>query len=392
MPRTAAEPRGILDAATGPLHPVAAQTLAAAVDAGWADPRRLYAEARQASALLERARETIAADLEVAPDRLSFHVGGAPAALSAAADGLAWPRRRTGARVVASAIEHSAILIPARYCAAQAGEPDLLAQVGVDAAGRILLPQFAAAVGAPGTALAALQQANGEVGTIQDIAAAHACCAGAGVPLLVDASASLGRLEPPAAYDALVGDAAAVAGPPLGLLIVPAATAFHRSGPPRESEFGRADAPVWLPLALAAAEAWQQAAAQRATDNAAARALIERIISAVAQVPDVEIPAHHAERLPHVLTVSALFTDGEALVTELDRRGLALASGSACTSSTLEPSHVLAAIGALTHGNLRITLPWAEVVPGREEAVARLCTELPAVIAGVRTQLGANEL
>ena len=193
-------------------------------------------------------------------------------------------------------------------------------------------------------------------------------------------------------YTRLAGDASAVAGPPLGVLVVPARTRFRRSGPPREAEFGRADAPVWVPMALAAAEAWQQAAAARASDNAKAERLIAHVVAAVQSIPDLDIPALAGERLPHVLTFSALYVDGEAIVTELDRRGLAVASGSACTSSTLEPSHVLAAMGALTHGNVRLRLPWAAAVPDRADAVRRLCAELPDVVRELRERLGVSGL
>ena len=73
-------------------------------------------------------------------------------------------------------------------------------------------------------------------------------------------------------------------------------------------------------------------------------------------IPDVEVVGDPVDRLPHLVTFSCLYVDGEALVTELDRRGFGVASGSACTASTLEPSHVLAAMGALTHGNVRVSL------------------------------------
>ncbi|MFZ1577251.1 MAG: aminotransferase class V-fold PLP-dependent enzyme, partial [Nostocoides sp.] len=112
----------------------------------------------------------------------------------------------------------------------------------------------------------------------------------------------------------------------------------------------------------------------------------------VAAIPDVEIVGDPDDRLPHIVTFSALYADGESLVRELDRRGLALASGSACTSSTLEPSHVLAAMGALTHGNVRLTLPWEAAVPERQGGIERLIAHLPEVVAGVRAQLGAQGL
>ena len=73
-------------------------------------------------------------------------------------------------------------------------------------------------------------------------------------------------------------------------------------------------------------------------------------------IPDVEVVGDPVDRLPHLVTFSCLYVDGEALVDALDRRGFAVASGSACTASTLEPSHVLAAMGVLTHGNVRVSL------------------------------------
>ena len=75
-----------------------------------------------------------------------------------------------------------------------------------------------------------------------------------------------------------------------------------------------------------------------------------------AAIPDVEVVGDPEQRLPHLVTFSCLYVDGEALVTELDRLGFGVASGSACTASTLEPSHVLAAMGVLTHGNVRVSL------------------------------------
>jgi cysteine desulfurase len=89
------------------------------------------------------------------------------------------------------------------------------------------------------------------------------------------------------------------------------------------------------------------------------------------------------DRLPHLVTFSCLYLDGESLVTELDRRGFAVASGSACTTSALEPSHVLAAMGALTHGNLRVSV-------GREttnDDVDRFLAVLPQVVAELRGRI-----
>ena len=110
--------------------------------------------------------------------------------------------------------------------------------------------------------------------------------------------------------------------------------------------------------------------------------------AAAAQVPGTEVVGDPDDRLPHVVTFSSLFVDGEALVHELDRRGFAVASGSACTASTLEPSHVLAAMGVLTHGNVRLTLP----LDPDESDVEAFCTALPQAVAQVRAMLGADGL
>ena len=97
----------------------------------------------------------------------------------------------------------------------------------------------------------------------------------------------------------------------------------------------------------------------------------------------MEVVGDPDDRLPHLVTFSCLYVDGEALVTELDRSGFEVASGSACTSSALEPSHVLAAMGALTHGNVRVSV-------GRETSdddVDRFLAVLPRVVGDLRARL-----
>jgi cysteine desulfurase len=370
---------------------VARDTLAAAVEAGWADPARLHAEGRRARALLDRAREVVAAGLGVRPPEVSFLPSG-PTALAGAVDGVLYAAGLRGARVVASAVEHSAIVVPARGRASRADDPQLLAEVPVSTSGAVDLDAWAAALSAPGTVVAALQQANGEVATRQPLEPAWALCQPSGIPLVVDATASLGRDSPPAAWDVLVGDARSWGGPPLGVLVVREGTRWQRPDARPDVEGGRADVQPWVPLALAAAEAWQQTEATRDTDSAQARRLVDEIRAVAAGVPDCEVVGDPVDRLPHVVTFSCLYVDGEALVTEFDRQGLAVASGSACTSSTLEPSHVLAAMGVLTHGNVRVTLPLAAVSPARDDDVAALCHAIGPTVAAVRAHLGVTDL
>ena len=372
--------------------PSARATLMAALDAGWADPQRLYAEARRARALLDQARELLADGLGVRPPEVSFLPGG-PAALRAGIEGLRYAGRRRGARMVATAVEHSTILTTGRYHAAQADNASLLAEVGVDRVGRVDLPALEDALSVPGTILAAVQSANGEIGTRQPLELAHGLCRTRGIPLLVDAMASLGHDPTPRDFDVLAGDARSWGGPAgLGVLVVPERTRWRRPGPTSEVEHGRTDVEPMVAIALAAAEAWRQTAAGRLEEAARSSAIIGRLRAAAADLRDVDVVGDADDRLPHVLTFSLLYVDGEALVTELDRRGFAVGSGSACTSSTLEPSHVLAAMGVLTHGNVRITLPLNAIAPTLEADVDRFIAELPDAVAVVRAQLGASNL
>jgi cysteine desulfurase len=372
--------------------PAARETLMAAMDAGWADPRRLYSEGRTARALLDQAREVLADGLGVRPPEVSFLPGG-PAAIRAGLEGLRHAGRRRGARIVATSVEHSAILTTGRYYAAQAEDPSLFAEVPVDRYGRVDLSALRQAVAVPSTVVAAVQSANGEIGTRQPLEQAQELCRTQGIPLLVDAMASLGRDPAPSLFDVMAGDARSWGGPAgLGVLVVPERTRWQRPGPVSEIEQGRTDVEPVVAIALAAAEAWRQTQATRADEATGSSAILRRLRAAASGLRDVEVVGDADDCLPHVLTFSLLYVDGEALSTELDRRGFAVGSGSACTSSTLQPSHVLAAMGVLTHGNVRITLPLQAIAPNLSSDIDRFIAELPAAVATIRAHLGASEL
>src|SRR5207342_2162978 len=118
--------------------------------------------------------------------------------------------------------------------------------------------------------------------------------------------------------------------------------------------------------------------------DARQRALVDRIRAGVAAIPDTEVVGDPVHRLPHLVTFSFLYVDGEAIVDALNRLGFEVASGSACTASTLEPSHVLAAMGVLTHGNVRVSL----TRDATEEDVDRFLTTLPGVVRDLRKDAG----
>lgn len=373
-------PRTYLDAGgRAPLHPAAEAASRAAEAEGWADPRRLHAEGRRARLLLERARESIAASLGCRTEEV--HLAGSPtAAVHGAVAAVVRGRRRVGDTVVASAVERSAVLAAARH-------EGRLVTVPVDTSGRVRTDEWSTLVAGPGVALAALQHANGEVGTLQPVDDAYEAARSAGVPLLVDAGASVGHAPLPFAWDLLAadpGDWGGVGG--VGVLCVRRGVRTARPWP--EDEDAWFPGGVSVPSAFAAAVSLEHVLAD--LDAAARRrAELRDLIRArvAAEVPDVDVVGS-GRLLPHALTFSCLYVDGEALVTELDRRGFAVGSGSACTSRTEEPSHVLAAMGALTHGNVRIGLP-RDVTRAEVE---RFCDALPDAVAAVRRMAGADGL
>ncbi|WP_344140174.1 aminotransferase class V-fold PLP-dependent enzyme, partial [Luedemannella flava] len=233
----------------------------------------------------------------------------------------------------------------------------------------------------------ALIAASHEVGTVQTVAEVAEVRAAAGVPLYVDAAQILGRAPVPTGWSVLSGSAHKWGGPPgVGLLVVRAGARWVAPFPTDERESGRAPGAPALPAIVAAAASLRAVAAESAAADARLRALVDRVRATVAAtVPDVEVVGDPVDRLPHLVTFSVLYVDGEALVHELDRLGFAVSSGSSCTSSTLEPSHVLVAMGVLSHGNVRLSLPTD--VDGAE--VDRFLAVLPDVVARLRAQSGA---
>lgn len=378
--------RVVLDAGgRAPLLPAARDAFLAALDEGWADPRRLHSEGRRARALLDGAREALAAAIGARTEEVDL-APSHTAALHTAVSTVALGRRRVGSDVVVSAVERAAVLHAADFAAARGGGSRVT--VPVSRTGRVDDEAFAAALARPGVALAALQHANGEVGTLQPVAAAHAAARAAGVPLLVDAGASLGHVPVGDAWDLLAADPGDWGGPSgLGVLAVRAGV---RRSPDRPADEDRwFPGGVSVPAALAAAVALESALADLAEADAHRRRLVARLREAVpARVADVDVAGPDEGRLPHVLTFSCLYVDGEAVVTALDAAGFAVGSGSACTSSTLEPSHVLAAMGVLTHGNVRLALPRGT----READVDRFLDTLPGIVRQLRARLGVTDL
>ncbi|MDX3055354.1 aminotransferase class V-fold PLP-dependent enzyme [Streptomyces sp. NE06-03E] len=369
-------------ASSAPLHPVARQALQASLDEGWADPARLYREGRRAALLLDAARETAAEAVGCRPDELVFTSSGTRAVHSGIA-GVLSGRRRVGSHLVLSAVEHSSVFHSAAALEAAGGS---FTEVPVDRTGAVDPSAYDRAL-RPDTALACLQSANHEVGTEQPVVETAGICAEAGVPLLVDAAQSLGWGPVPGRWSLLTASAHKWGGPAgVGLLAVRKGVRFAPQGPVDERESGRAAGFENIPAIVAAAASLRAVRAEAEAEAERLRALVNRIRTAVPElVPDVEVVGDPVRRLPHLVTFSCLYVDGETVLHELDRAGFSVSSGSSCTSSTLTPSHVLKAMGVLTEGNIRVSLPARTT----EEEVGRFLDVLPGVVAEVRERLGA---
>ncbi|ONH28384.1 cysteine desulfurase family protein [Pseudofrankia asymbiotica] len=389
-------------ASTTPLHPAARAALLAALDDGWADPARLYREGRRARMLLDAARETVAGVLGARADEVSFCSSGATAAHLAVL-GTAAARRRAGDLVLVSAVEHSSVLHAAERHERAGGRTRSL---DVDRHGRV---DPASCVPPPGTALVSVQHANHEVGTIQPVAevaeAVHAVAgsqdasgsAGAGrpaggVPLHTDAAMTVGRIPVDVAAlgaDLLTASAHKFGGPAgVGILVVRSGTRWTNPMPADEREAGRAAGFPNLPAVVATAAALHARAGELAGERERLGELTAQLRARLpALVDDVELlgDPDPAGRLPNLVAFSCLYVAGEALLGELDRAGIAVSSGSSCTSDSLTPSHVLVAMGALSHGNVRVSL-------GRDSTAADLTAlldVLPGAVAAIRERAGA---
>lgn len=368
MSHVPATPAGFLDAVGGlPMAGSAADAYVRAAELAWADPVRLHHLGRQSSLLLDTARASIATTIaqatgaQISAEQIFFAPNMRQAANWAA-------RGFLGAqRFAASSIETLALIDGLTD-----HDSDLLL-LPVNEQG-LVVQSALSSLGSTSDVVLAVQAANGEIGTRQDLSA----CAARGHRLLVDASHCLGRIDLGPHWSVLLLPASDWGGP-AGLVIIAVQSQARWSVPlPSTSGWisGRAD----VPAVVAAATALELAVPQARSAAERQFALIERLRTSIqAAIADVSFAGDESHRLPHLLNCSILYVSGEALVLELDRRGFAVASGSACVADSDRASHVLAAIGGFTGGNLRVSLPFdcdAETVDSFVDALVEVVAEL----------------
>lgn len=324
-----------LDAAGGlPISASAQEFLTAGLARAWASPSGRYGAANRSRAVLHQARAVAAASLGCRPDEV---FAGPPPDLALDLVLRSLAEARPGRPVAVSAVERVAILRVGDDLSAAGGS---VVEVPVDGGGALVVAGLPA-----GTGVAAVQAANRETGVRQDLGLVRA-----GLPedalLLVDATATRCREDVPTDWDAIVLDPRQWGGP-AGLTLVGVRTRCGLSTRQLERLYG--DPAVAL---LAAATAsWPTAEEPRIAELAERlrRGLVDR-------VGDVELVGG-GDRLAHIVNASLLYVGAEELVDDLAAAGFAIHSGSACTSDTRRPSHVLTAMGVLTGGNIRVSLP-----------------------------------
>ncbi len=371
-------------AATTPVDPEVAEGMARVYRDVHGNASSISAEGRQARALVDQAREQVAAAIGARPAEIVFTSGGTEAD-NLALRGVLKARRGERDGLVTTAVEHHAVLDTAHDLAAVAHVR--LAVVGVDGEGRVDPAAVAAAIDEH-TALVSVMAANNEIGTLEPIAEIGALCRERGVTFHSDAVQATGAIPfdvRSLPVDLVSLNAHKFYGPKgVGALYVrtgtPLATMQTGGGQERGRRTGTENVAGIVGLGLA----MRIAAERRAPESARQAALRDRIIDGVlTRVPQALLTGHRTQRLPNNASFCFRGVDGPSLVMALDLEGFAVSSGSACTSGDTQPSHVLLALGLdpeTATGSLRVTVGRGTT----ERDVDAFLAALPAAVARIR--------
>ena len=340
-------------AATTPLRPEVLDAMLPYLTEHWGNPSSIYASARRARQGLDEARERIAGRLGAKPREIVFTSGGSEA-VNLAIKGAAWAASARGRHLITSSVEHKAGLHTCQLLERSGFEVTYLP---VDRFGRVDPAEVAAAI-TERTTLVSVMYANNEVGTVQRIAEVGAICRDRRVLFHTDAIQAAGHL--PLAVDPLQVDLMSLAahkvyGPKgIGALFVRQGTAvlpqIQGGSQERQRRAGTENVAgaVGFGVALDLAQGDEPRVELR-----------NRMIEGVGALPGFELTGDPEHRLPNSASFVARGVEGGDLVAALDLEGIEASTGSACTSGSSEPSHVLLAMGIdrqLAHGSLRLSL------------------------------------
>jgi cysteine desulfurase len=375
--------RAYLDhASTTPPRPEAVAALTQWVTLPTGDPGRVHEEGRTVRDALEAARGQVAELVGVTGRQVVF-TSGATESINAAVWGAT--RAAPGGPVLCAAVEHSAV----RDASARLAPTE---DIPVDGAGRLqvdALHERLQSDSLPRPALVHCQWANHEVGTLQPVHQIVSLCREAGITVHVDAAAACGHVPTDlAALDAdLVSISAHKFGgvPGAGALIVRRGTRFDPLLVGGEQERGRRAGlealPALLAFGAAAAALTGEEGAAMTAEAAAARRQVASVVEAALTVEGVAVVGPGAEaRLPQLVCLGVHGVEAEPVLIGLDRAGVAVHSGSACSSESIEPSPVLEAMGVDPSHSLRISVGWTTT----DEDCGAFAREFPRVVGDLR--------
>lgn len=360
------------NAATTKTSPEAVEAMLPYFTDRYGNPSSIYSPGAEAGKAVAEAREQIASTLGAKSNEIYFTGGGSESdnwALIAAAEAYAGK----GRHIITSAIEHHAVLHTCRYLEKRGYE---VTYIGVDENGILKMDELRAAI-RPDTILISVMFANNEIGTIQPIAEIGALAKERGVLFHTDAVQAYAHM--PISVDGMNIDMLSASGHKfhgpkgVGFLYIRSGikirSFLHGGQQERGRRAGTENVPGIVGLGKAAQIAFSQMEERNRRETALRDYLIERIGK---EVPYCRLNGDKERRLSNNVNYSFRFIEGESLLISLDRKGICASSGSACTSGSLDPSHVLLAIGLpheIAHGSLRLTVSWENTMEEMDRTV-----------------------
>jgi len=347
------------------------------------NPATLYALGRRSSEAVENARHQVATLLRCRDDEIYFTSGGTESD-NWAVQGVAFQSMKKGKHLITSAIEHHAVLDACRFLESIDFE---VTYVGVDARAMIDPDDVRKAV-RDDTVLISIMHANNEVGTIEPIAEIGKIARDAGVPFHTDAVQTVGKV--PVHVDDLSVDLLSLSahkfyGPKgIGAMYIRKGTRIQRFMHGGGQEHNKRAGTLNVPGIVALGAAAQLALDHMDEDAARLRKLAKKLNDGLAKtIPDLRVNGHPERCLPGLLHVCVQGVEGEAMLLCLDAENICVSSGSACTTGSLDPSHVLLAMGMpaeVAHGSVRFSM-------GRhntEEEIDRVLEVFPPIVERLR--------
>jgi cysteine desulfurase len=368
--------------ATSPLRPEAQRAVVKAMRAVHGNPASFHAEGRAARAILEHSREQVAALAGARPEEVVFTSGGSEA-IAAAVRGVCDRAPHRLRRILVSTTEHTAVAEAARLASRRGF---VVVEVPCNAEGRVSLQEFRTQLG-DGVALAVLHWANNETGVVQPVEEVGRACREAGVPFLVDGVQALGKLpiDPRKVFaDLLALSGHKLGGPQgTGVLVVRRGISLAPliGGVQERRRRGGTEGVAALAGFGAAAEAAQAAMKEDGKRLLRLRAKIETRLREL--YPEIRFHGQASPRIPNTVNFALPGLAGETLAIALDLAGIAVSTGSACSSGAVEPSHVIRAMGrdeAEARGAVRVSLGWSTTTREVDHFLGRL----PKVVDQVR--------